>query len=229
MHHWLLSKHRASGVLCVILNMCYWFLAMTEKKEISSTANDIQEHHHPVPRSSRGALFGLILLVIIFLLGAGIITMVAWGGYRGYHVSQERSALPSITMLSVSEDTGEMADKSTENATEEEKSPTDALVKDEGIKKARATAIKVLNGGAAKGSASALAEVLKKGEYTKVTLGNTIKDYVGVVVYFAPEAEKEAHVVKNDLQVTYPLVETKPAIANNPETTQAPLSVIIGK
>jgi cytoskeletal protein RodZ len=202
------------------------FIFMTEKQETSS--EETPKNNPSSSRASRGPLLGLILFGIIVLLVVGVVIMMAWGGYRGYRLSQERAALPSIATLSVGETAPETVDKPQE-ATVEEKPSADAVALEESAKKAKATAIKVLNGGAAKGSASVLAEVLKKEGYTQVTTGNTIKDYTGVAVYFSPEVEKEAAVVKNDLLATYPKAEAKPAVKTNTETTQAPLSIIIGK
>lgn len=203
------------------------FIFMTEKQETPS--EETSKNNPPSPQTSRGPLFGLILFGIIVLLVVGVVIMMVWGGYRGYRLSQEQAALPSIATLSVGETAPETTDGPKEGVVEEEKPSADAAALEESMKKAKTTAIKVLNGGAAKGSASVLAEALKKEGYTQVTMGNTIKDYTGVVIYFSPEVEKEATTVKNDLLATYPKTEVKPAIKTNTETTQAPLSIIIGK
>lgn len=199
---------------------------MTEKQETSS--EETPKNNPSSSRASRGPLLGLILFGIIVLLVVGVVIMMAWGGYRGYRLSQERAALPSISNLSVGEVVTDATDEPKEKITAEE-APSADVSAEEGVKKAKATAIKVLNGGAAKGSASVASLALQKKGYTQVTMGNTIKDYTGVVVYYSPEVEKEAMVVKNDLLATYPKAEAKPAVKTNTETTQAPLSIIIGK
>lgn len=199
---------------------------MTDEQAIVSS-DEIKKNTVSPTRRSRGPLFGSILFGMMILLVLGILVTGIWGGYRGYQMSQERATLPSIATLAVGEIGSEVADEPQETILQEATTP-DAR-NEEGTKKARATTIKVFNGGAAKGSASVLAETLKKVGYTQVTIGNTIKDYSGVVVYFAPEVETEATIVKNDLLKTYPKVETKPAVVTNTETTQAPISVIVGK
>jgi hypothetical protein len=94
--------------------------------------------------------------------------------------------------------------------------------------KAKNTDIKVLNGGAAKGSAGVVAEALKKAGYTKVTTGNTLGDYTGTTVYFSVGLDQEAGAVKQAL-LSWPATVTKEAPQGNKETAQAPLTVIVGK
>jgi hypothetical protein len=200
---------------------------MTDEQQLP-LSDEVKKQSTSPAQVSRGPLFGSILFGIIILLLLGVLVMIAWGGYHGYRLNQEQAALPSIATLSAGEVVPEVADEPIETTTQQEKPSVDAM-DEASLGKAKATMIKVLNGGAAKGSASVLAEALKKQGYTQVIIGNTIKDYSGVVVYFAPEVEKEAAIVKNDLLKTYPGVEIKSAITTNTETTQAPLSIIVGK
>ncbi len=86
-----------------------------------------------------------------------------------------------------------------------------------------------MNGGAAKGTAGTVAEMLKQAGYTKVTPGNTVKDYSGTVIYHAAGLEQEAAALKEALIKKYPTVSISPAVAGNKETSMAPLTVIIGK
>lgn len=180
------------------------------------------------PKISHEPLFGGLLFGFMVFLACVALGIMGWGVYRGWRSSQERAVLPSIVALP-EEDRTKM-DSAMENpvpvapevATETEMAATI-------LKKAQDTEIKVLNGGAVKGSASVVTDVLKKSGYTKAVAGNTIGDYMGAIVYFAPDFEKEADIVKESLMKSYPKAETKPAIKENKETNQAPLTIILGK
>lgn len=181
-----------------------------------------------VSPSSHESFFGTILFGMMLVLLLGTVAVIGWGVYRGLHFTKEQAALPSIVVLPEQNNVVEETPK-------EEAAP--AVVSGEGAtkvteeltKKAKATDIKVLNGGAAKGSAGVATGILTKDGFTKVTIGNTLKDYTGVVVYYAVGLDQEAGVVKDTLAKTYPQAVTKPALVDNKETTQAPLTVIVGK
>lgn len=178
------------------------------------------------PTVSHGPLFGGLLFSLMLLLAGVALGMMGWGMYRGWRLSQEQAVLPSIALLP-----GEAAplveEKIPPTSTPAVPAPEEHAA--ETLKKAQETEIKVLNGGAAKGSATVVTTMLKKTGYIKVTTGNTIGDYTGVVVYFAPSFEAVATGLKETLTQSYPKVETKPALKENKETTQAPLTVILGK
>lgn len=179
------------------------------------------------PTSSHESLFGALLFGMMILLTLGAVGLIGWSAYRGFRVTEERGALPSIATLPAQEAAGEKTSETV--PVSESKEVVPVVSAEESLKKARATDIKVLNGGAAKGSASVAADILKKDGCTKVTTGNTTSDYVGVTVYFLSAFEQEAGVVKNFLIKTYPKVTTKVAPKENKETTQASLVVILGK
>lgn len=200
-----------------------------DEKTITQDQVSVSVNNRPV---SREPLFGAVLFGAMIMLVVGAIGLIVWGVYTGFSEHRSQEALPSIGMLKTEEsstiDTG--TEEKREDAVMQKEEPVvQPSLTEEEIRKSKTTAIKVMNGGATKGSASVLAEVLKKAGYTQVTIGNTVKDYSGVVMYFAPEVEKEAMIVKDDLLKTYPKAETKPAVATNVETAQAPLSIILGK
>jgi hypothetical protein len=89
--------------------------------------------------------------------------------------------------------------------------------------------ILVLNGGGTKGSAGEVVAVLKKEGYSKVSPGNTQKDYAGVTLYFAPQKEAVAHEVKKVLLKRYPTATSQESKESDKETTGASVVVIIGK
>lgn len=178
------------------------------------------------PTSSHEPLFGALLFGMMILLTLGAVGLIGWSAYRGFRMTEERGALPSIAALPAQE---AMPEKISEETVTEPKETVSVISAEESLKKARGTDIKVLNGGAAKGSASVAAELLKKDGFTKVTTGNTTSDYVGVTVYFGSSVESEAEAVKNFLIKTYPKAEKKATPKDNKETTQASIVVVLGK
>ncbi len=179
------------------------------------------------PGISREPFFGMLLFGSLILLVTGALGLLGWGVYRGWHVSQEESALPSIATLQV----GDVVkpEESSEKAVDQGATPPQAVTAEEGAQKAKATNVKVMNGGAAKGSATTVAESLKQAGFTKIATGNTTGNYTGIVVYFAPGLDTEAAVLKNVLLKSYPKAEAKPAPKDNKEASLAPLTVILGK
>ncbi|MBP9728086.1 MAG: LytR C-terminal domain-containing protein [Candidatus Moranbacteria bacterium] len=199
---------------------------MTETPEVS--AQEPEKNVAPVS-PSREPLFGALLFGIFLIFLVVIIAGMSWGIYRGYRLSQEQAVLPSISTIALGEIAEEKAEAAKEEAVTEEKTSNDTASEEAVLKKAQATKIKVLNGGAPKGSASVIEGILKQAGFTQIEIGNTLKDYTGVVIYFAPEVEKEAEVVKATLLKSYPKTTVQPAVKTNTETTQAPLSIIFGK
>lgn len=197
----------------------------------SSNTQETEQKEEKIKKTvSHGALFGKILFVVIVFLVLGVIGAIAWGGYRGFQMNTKQAALPSIATLSTEETApSEVAPVEEKAVVPEKKNGETVPTNDEVIKSAKSTEIHVLNGGAAKGSAGTAADALKKNGYTKTVIGNTLNDFSGVAVYYAPEKEKEAGQVKLDLIKTYPAITTRPADATKKETALASLVLILGK
>lgn len=173
-----------------------------------------------------GALlfFSMLLFVLASIGGIGYVVYSAWQAERAI------TNQPSITALSVSSvDTEEQtSDSEVQNelapVVEEKTSDSDAL-----LESAKKMTVSVLNGGGGKGSAGILADILKKEGYSKVQPGNTIKDYVGVTVYYAANLQKEAEIIKGSVAKKYPQATILPADAKNKETSVSEITIIIGK
>jgi hypothetical protein len=148
-----------------------------------------------------------------------VIAGAGYAAYIGWKTNKDQAARPSITELAV---------KSEEPRSVKEVAPVaeEAIVP---VVDAKQKDISVLNGGAAKGTAGVVADVLKQAGYTKVIAGNTAKDYSGTVIYYAAGLEKEAAALKESLIKKYPAVSVQPVVASNKETSVAVLTVIIGK
>lgn len=191
--------------------------------------NSGEEKKIAAPTSSREPLFGALLFGMMILLTLGAVGVIGWSAYRGFRMTEERGALPSIATLPTKEVVTEPEKTTEEKPVVESKETASTTSTEAALKQARETNIKVLNGGAAKGSAGTVAELLKKEGFTKVTVGNSASDYTGVTVYFAPSFEQAAESVKNVLIKTYPKGTSMAAPKENKEASQASLVIILGK
>ena len=191
---------------------------MPENEPIEQPVADSAVPSRPSREPLLGAmLFGLLLIVTLAAIGGA-----GYAAYSGWKSGKERSARPSIAELAVKEREADPAPEAAAPATAAEAAAQPAV-------DAKSKDVSVMNGGAAKGTAGTVAEMLKQAGFTKVTAGNTVKDYTGTVVYYAAGLEKEAASLKEALIKKYPAASVSPAVAGNKETSMASLTVIIGK
>jgi hypothetical protein len=92
-----------------------------------------------------------------------------------------------------------------------------------------ALSVLVLNGGAPKGSAAVVGDMLKSAGFAKTSTGNSVGDYSGLVVYRADGSEAGAEAVKAVLSGKYPSITIKAVDPKNAETSKATIVVIFGK
>ncbi len=167
-----------------------------------------------------------ILSSIIFLILAG---GLLWG-WNHWQESRKNNSntQPSINMLAQESPSDTMQDQSLESQgqvqTDEEKkpdTPTNVVPKE-------TLNVKVLNGGAVKGSAGKVQDLLKKAGYTKTQVGNSIGDYTGVIVYYMDSFESSAKAIQQVLIKDYPSahIQTASSVA---ETKSTSVVVILGK
>lgn len=191
--------------------------------ELPKVATDVTS----VPAEPNEAFFGSVLIVCLALSLIAATGYFGVAGYRYYQQYKAEQAAPSIESLPKAE--VEVADSQTPTEIPPAQNDPTTQPNDETMKQAKAIAIKVLNGGAAKGSAGTVAAVLQKEGFTSVSVGNTLADFTGVTVYFASGLESAAGVVRTVLMSSYPKAEIKPVVTTNKETTAAPLTIILGK
>lgn len=203
-----------------------------DEREAEQEANKsmAQTEHISQPRS-RESLWGAFLFAFMFLFVIVSIASIGWGVYTGWKSNRLAKAEPSIAVLSqqsneqkniVVTDEAKASENGQSKQSEEQTLPSDPA----GAKK---MLISVLNGGAAKGSAGIAATFLKGEGYVNVTPGNTLKDYLGTVVYYAASLEKEAEAIKTTLVKKYPQAKILPADAKNKETSVSQITIILGK
>lgn len=176
---------------------------------------------------SRESLWGALLFACMILFVVASMASIGWFAYAKWKTEKVATMEPSIAVLSekiMEQQTPvEIEGAKASGNDAEEVSPTDITVA------AKKLPVSVLNGGATKGSAGTVATFLKAEGYTNVTAGNTLKDYSGVVLYYATGLEKEAEAVRVSVAKKYPQAKSMPADTTNKETTVSQVTIILGK
>ena len=179
-----------------------------------------------------------VLGVIIFfaVILAGVWFAPVW--WRAHQV--KTSGQPSIVTLSdtarklisaeETHGTGVPGDAANENQTPT--TPPSIIATPTNTSKTDITklAIKVMNGGAMKGSAAKALEIVKNAGYAAATVGNATGDYTGVSVYYAKlENKADAEALRILLSKTYSNPTTQAVADSQSETASAPIVVMVGK
>ncbi len=197
-------------------------------EEQSTTVSDEEVSGGVATRRSREPLFGFLIILVIGVLLLALASYGGWFLYRGVKENQahsDRVSIENIPLGTVTEDKREELKK-----TEEPKAEENAPMKSDSPVVNKKIAIRVMNGGAAKGSASVVAGVLMGSGYGTVSTGNATGDHTGLTVYFkAPVTEADANAVKESLLKKYPTGMVKASAANMPDTMTSPVTVIVGK
>lgn len=177
----------------------------------------------PSPNEQNESFLGGLLVVLLLIIVVGVIAFFSVFGYQLWRDHQAVKNTPSIERMVAAKPTPPPAPASSETPPAEP-APSPAPTLDKATLE-----IKVMNGGAPRGSAGTFTETLKKAGYTKTTFGNTVGDFTGTTIYFADGKEAEAEVLKVDVAKTYPKVTTAKAVTTNKDTTGASLVVVLGK
>lgn len=192
------------------------------EKETDSQLSDVPRGSSREPLWGAMLFAGMLLFVVASVLGVGFVAYTKWQSER---IAKNH---PSITVLSEQSKQEKSATPVEPAKTTDDAKAVEPLANDSAaaVKKLEIT---VLNGGAAKGSAGLLADYLKKEGYSKTDSGNTVKDYEGIIIYYAAQLEKEAAVVKGSVAKKYPQVKVLPADVKNKETAVSQVTIILGK
>jgi predicted lipoprotein with Yx(FWY)xxD motif len=173
--------------------------------------------------SRRDDFLGKIVMFTVAVLIFGVVAFFACIAYRmAGSNSTEGASITSIT------DGSQIATDAKEVEKAEEAPMKEKMIEDATFKK-DSVSISVLNGGAPKGSAAIIADILKADGFLKVTTGNSSADHSGLVVYRKEGNEDAAEAVKKALSVKYPSVIVKAADAKSGETSAAPVVIVFGK
>lgn len=201
-----------------------------EETELSSEADVIatDTRHTAEKHSSKEGWYGAVLLGGVVLVGCVLLGGVAWWTYTRIYL-EAREEKVSITELSANIPVTETTD--TEVVPESATPPTPSVPSETPTVStdAKQETVSVLNGGGPKGSAGTAATVLKQAGYTKVTTGNTTKDYTGITVYYAAGKNEAAAAIVKSLIKQYPKATSQEAPKTDAEASSAALVVIIGK
>lgn len=194
----------------------------------SQSQQDLVATKSKTPQRSRESLWGAVLFACMLLFVIVSVSGIGWVIYSQWKSERLADSQPSISALREPA-SGEQAVPAEIDSALASESETATPETADATAAAQKLTISVLNGGGAKGSAGTLADVLKKEGYTKVSPGNTIKDYTGVTVYYTANLEKEAASIKGSVAKQYPQATLSAADAKNKETSVSQITVIIGK
>ena len=174
-------------------------------------------------KSSRESWYGTSLLIVFIGIICVLLGAIGWWSYTRVYLflQQEKTSISGLSQESLQLSEEQTVAPSVSDMPEEQAAEEVPDIKQESIL--------VLNGGGTKGSAGEVVAVLKKEGYSKVSPGNTQKDYAGVTLYFAPQKEAVAHEVKKVLLKRYPTATSQESKESDKETTGASVDVIIGK
>lgn len=165
------------------------------------------------------------VLSSIFFLGAVVVLLWGWNHWQET-ARDKQNDRPSIGTLEAGAPIA-VTEPALEEAPQqdEEKKPDTA-----GNDALKATlAVKVLNSGAAKGSAVKVQDFLKKNGYAKTQSGSAVGNYTGTVVYYLGSNEMNATAIQQLLVKDYPNVSVKIASSSTAENGSAPVVVMLGK
>lgn len=188
--------------------------------------------HEPVsdtaPKETNEVFLGGMVVAVICLLLLLLTATFGFFGYRLWQSAKVERTIPSIQEL------GEQPKVEPVTSTTETAPPTPSAASISEPTPAASTnlasvEVKVLNGGAARGSASTLVERLKQAGYAKATFGNAAAEHTGTVIYYTATAEAIAKVLQETVAKTYPKVTLSPAQAGDKDATVAAVVVVLGK
>lgn len=185
----------------------------------------ISEEPSPQPKTkspSHEPFFGVLVMMSIVIF---LVLLASYGGWFLYHgVKNNMSDKNLLSIESIPMATSEVGNQETLKPVEnKEISPESEPVN-------KKVTIKVLNGGAIKGSAGVVADLLKEALYTVVSIGNSTGDYTGISIYFTvPATQADADAVKEALLKKYPSVTVRPSVSGNADTSMSAVTVVIGK
>jgi cbb3-type cytochrome oxidase subunit 3 len=164
-------------------------------------------------------------LVFLIVVLAGVWFLPTWWRDR----QAVKSNQPSITALrdEVVQAVSAEADRVTQ-AVEEKSSEVITSVPVKTTDTAKLS-LKVLNGGAVKGSAGKAVQTLKSAGYALAVQGDAKGDYTGVTVYYREGSQADAEQVKQALIKDYPNATTQIVTDSKHETALTPVVVMLGK
>ena len=204
-----------------------------EKEAVEPSSTEISTSESTIlskPAGKREHLFGTLLLGILIVVVCFGLFGVGFGAFTLWQKQSMQNEAPSISGLAntppkeVIAVTPPATEAVAAEVTKEETPETQ-----ESTKVAQALDIIVMNGGGAKGVATEVATLLRQKGFSKVTVGNTKADFTGTTIYSKKNLTKEAEALKMELVAQYPSIVVKEALASDPETQTASLTIIFGK
>ena len=199
---------------------------------VDASSEPIESTGEIVTRKEANEVFlGGMVVVVLCLLLAILVGTFGYFGYRLWKSAQVERAIPSIQELGEKQVTVSSDESSVNLKPETPAQPTPESTTTSNAQSVdlASVEVKVLNGGAARGSAGTMVDILKKAGYAKAAFGNTVADYTGTKIFYGAQSQLAAEKVKELVAKTYPGVVLAPAEANDKDATAATVVVILGK
>ena len=167
-------------------------------------------------------------LLVFAIIGGGIVFGLRYRE-QAKEAADSRPSIVEFSSADLPEDTSAPTES---DSTDDAALPDDTTSSDAAPARPDAPemiVVKVLNGGAAGGSAGKIVAYLRQNGYLKAEAGNANGSNAGVVVYYAAGMEDESKALQLVLLKEYKGVEAKPVEeAKIPEAKTAPMVVVLG-
>lgn len=193
-----------------------------EREEEGQTEKVGEGGDYPKKRRSYWE-FGLLIAV-------GLIVVVAIGALVFLAVKNtKRADGDKVSIQNISE---EIIKEDAESEPEKKTEPEEVSKKNE-VEVSKSvnffdTAVKILNGGAAGGSAGKMKDLLASKGYKKIEAGNSNSStYSGTTIFYQSEAKAAAEKILADIKSKYPSAQVK--IASSSEEKSSAIVIILGK
>lgn len=173
---------------------------------------------HISPKKENLILAVIVIIILTLVLGSGW-----WAWEKVKPLNQEGKI--SITNL-----VEEPKEQSSETAQEEPKTEEQSQETPEDVKNITPADInvKVLNGGAAAGSAGKIKNTLVSEGYAKTEAGNAnLSSYKGAAIYYQKEFQEPAREIKEIIKTSFATVEIEEGI--NEKEISGDIVIIIGR
>jgi cytoskeletal protein RodZ len=194
-----------------------------KNKEKSSDSENTDRVSRAYRESRRDDFLGKTIIFVVIILIIGAATFLVFLGYR----LAGSGSIENASIVSISSQGPSSVSEQETHEQKEAKVPQDTAK--DGVFMKNSISIVVLNGGAPKGSAGIVADILKTDGFLKATAGNASGDYSGMVVYWKEGNESAAKAVQAALSAKYPSIAVKASDPKNKETLSAPIVAILGK
>jgi hypothetical protein len=179
-------------------------------------------------QDSEWMIYAIVVVFLVILVAAATFLALRWN-LLSEKEEKKSEDQPSITEIAENEKLAQMKDETpeepevnVENLENQPEASTQTAIAPAQVQ------VKVLNGGAAPGTAGKVRDLLNSKGYTKAAASNSaLENFTGQTIFFQEGNDATANAIKEILIVQYPNTVTKPASTS--EEKSATIVVMVGK